>query len=958
MAAKLPEIEVPSPHNWRTTDTDEINRRRLRAQTETFQINNANPRHPIFSNFRVKSASGLTYQVEIRDVAARQFACQCVDFRINGLGTCKHVEGVLLHLQVRFKRLFAAAVARGSNRVDVLPESVGDSVRVATGGRVVPRALRAWFDEEGKLRNGHVDETIDALRQLEQSKFPELRLSQELEPWLEGRRQVIERRQLRREYELKVQSGEWPAHETKSPLFPYQREGMLHLAFTERALLADEMGLGKTIQAIAACALLHRLGKASRILVVTPASLKTEWEEQIQRFTALPYQLVFGSRAARLKAYAAAAAVDAEPAPHRPFFTIVNYEQMLADALEVNERLRPEVVVLDEAQRIKNWSTKTTQAIKRLQSRYAFVLTGTPIENRIDELYSLMGFLQPSLLGPLFRFNREYYELDERGRPVGYRNLEKLHHRIKPYMLRRRKAEVETELPERTDRNFFVTLSSEQQGEYEGHEGVVARLASIAKRRPLTQQEQDKLLRHLAMMRMVCDTNYILNPEQRACPKLAELEKILVECRENSDVKVIVFSEWERMLELVRECCRRLDLGFAWHTGSVPQKRRRAEINAFKADPECRVFLSTDSGAAGLNLQNASVVINCDLPWNPAKLEQRIARAWRKHQTRPVTVINLISEKTIEHRMLDTLANKQALADGVLDHKGNLGEIKMQSGRQAFLAKLQQLVTPRSDGAQPAQVPAQPPLPADRPLGFAAAVSQRINGALLRCEERYPGEGSHSVLYVVVDRDAGNWREQLASLHEEYFGPGRWDPLAPVRLEVIDRATDEALHRLIDAGLLARTTRASRPLWPEAQGTPVPAPLSDEDRAKASACRQQASRKIKMARLLGEGGLDEEGRMALIEAVLPLGQALAIESHLPEPAKTEDALLAPLAIRWGQVLPDLRLAVADVAVPWKSTLDALQNLCDSDRETEPTSRGFREGFLDQDAAGRSLRRAG
>src|SRR2546430_6010882 len=125
--------------------------------------------------------------------------------------------------------------------------------------------------------------------------------------WLETRRRAAERKQLRREYELKVQSGEWPPHETKVPLFPYQREGMLHLAFTERAMLADEMGLGKTIQAISACALLHRLGQAERVLVVTPASLKTEWEEQIQRFTDLSFQLVFGARSHRVKAYAAAA---------------------------------------------------------------------------------------------------------------------------------------------------------------------------------------------------------------------------------------------------------------------------------------------------------------------------------------------------------------------------------------------------------------------------------------------------------------------------------------------------------------------------------------------------------------------------------------------------------------------------------------------------------------------------
>ena len=182
---------------------------------------------------------------------------------------------------------------------------------------------------------------------------------------------------------------------------------MLHLAFTERALLADEMGLGKTIQAIAACALLKRLGRAERVLVVTPASLKGEWEEQIRQFTDLPTRLVFGGLAARREAYDAGT-----------FFTVVNYEQMIRDALEVNARFRPDVVVLDEAQRIKNWNTQTAQAVKRLKSRYAFILTGTPIENRIDELYSLMDFLEPRALGPLFRFNRDFYQFDERGPSV------------------------------------------------------------------------------------------------------------------------------------------------------------------------------------------------------------------------------------------------------------------------------------------------------------------------------------------------------------------------------------------------------------------------------------------------------------------------------------------------------------------------------------------------------------
>jgi SNF2-related domain/Helicase conserved C-terminal domain len=933
------DLQVPSPHNWRTTDQDEINRRRLRAQTEEFRITNRDPRHPIFSNFHVRSGSGLTYSVEIRDLGARQFGCDCVDFRINGLGTCKHVEAVLLYLDARVRRLYQKAARNGGGRLEVVPDTGTGSLRLLNGHQPIPAALKKWFSPQGEFKAKEPEEALQALRELGSEALPELRLSQELAPWLETRYRAAERKQLRREYELKVQSGEWPAQETKVPLFPYQREGMLHLAFTERALLADEMGLGKTIQAIAACALLHRLGKADRVLVVTPASLKTEWEEQIQRFTELPYQLVFGGRARRLKAYelagcskpsAGAAPAPAPPASNGkltwPFFTIVNYEQMLADALDVNQRLRPDVVVLDEAQRIKNWNTKTTQAIKRLSSRYAFILTGTPIENRIDELFSLMAFLEPSLLGPLFRFNREYYELDERGRPVGYRNLDKLHARIKPFMLRRRKAEVETELPARTDRNHFVPLSDEQQGEYDYHYDVVIKLAALARRRPLTQQEQEKLLRHLNMMRMVCDTNYILNPEHRACPKLAELEKILEECRENEEVKVIVFSEWERMLELVRELAGRLKLGYAWHTGSVPQKRRRAEINAFKSDPSCRLFLSTDSGAAGLNLQSASVVINCDLPWNPAKLEQRIARAWRKHQTRPVTVINLVSEHTLEQRMLETLSLKQALADGVLERKGDLKELKLTSGRQAFLARLQQLVTPGAANPGRELPELKTPLPADRPLGFAAAARQKINGALVRCEERYPNEGSHSVLYVVVERDAPQWRERLNSLHADYFGPGRWDPLAPVRLEVIDRATDEALQRLINAGLVAKTTRASRPLLLEDGAVAAPPPLSEAERAKAAGYRQQAARKLKMARLLGDGGLEEEARNALKSAVHPLGCALAIENRLPEPVSAHEALLPPLASHWKQALQPMCLLATEPLASWKPACDGLTSL--------------------------------
>ncbi|MHA3772574.1 DEAD/DEAH box helicase [Verrucomicrobiota bacterium sgz303538] len=891
---KKPEFELPPQTDWRTTDEDEINRRKLRAMEERPRIRNITPDWPVFSNFEVKSPSGMTYEVEIRSLQPAHAACTCPDFRVNGLGTCKHVEAVLSYIAATCRTEFADAQRSGSPRIDIVPDRSAQTLRLETMPRRMPRKWQGVVHADGSLV---ISDPADQLAFFESNRVAGMRISIEVAPWMELRHRAAERRILRRDYEEGVLEGRHPAHETLLPVYPYQREGMLHLAFTERALLADEMGLGKTVQAIAASALLHRLGKAKRVLVVTPASLKTEWEEQINRFTALSYQLVFGRRDERLRAYADA-----------PFFTLVNYEQMLTDALDVNARLRPDIVILDEAQRIKNWASKTAQAVKRLQSRYAFVLTGTPIENRIDELRSIIDFLDPQMLGPLFRFNRDFYVLDDRGRPQAYKNLDELQARIRPVMLRRRKQDVETELPSRTDRNLFVSLTPAQKAAYEDQEMVVARLAAIARRRPLSPAEQERLMRSLAMMRMTCDTNYILDGNDRTSPKIDEIARLFDEWLSDPQAKIIVFAEWERMLELVRDLCKRAGVGYAWHTGTVPQHRRRGEILMFKNDPRCRVFLSTDSGGVGLNLQNASVVINCDLPWNPAKLEQRIARAWRKHQTRPVTVINLIAEGTIEHRMLETLSVKMHLAQGVLDGVGDLSQVQLRTGAQAFLSRLQQILGPEAfTGIPGSSEDARVKLPADRPKAFAEEAASLLGSRLMGCEERYPAGADHSVLLVIVDSGAENWRPRLESIHEKLFGNGNGDPLAPVHLEVVDRATAEALERLRALGLVDTKIRATRHLHPESEIQP--ALLTQEQIERVRELRAQAGRKLKMARLLNGGGFLDEAREPLLGAIETLGRALAIEQRLPEPDSVRAAVDGPIATRHKALAASLSVIV-------------------------------------------------
>jgi superfamily II DNA or RNA helicase len=871
---------APQLQGWRTTDEEEIERRRARAASEPIEIAALEPEHPVFGTFRAGSGAGGGYEVEIRSLEGRDNSCGCPDYRVNGLGTCKHVEAVLA--RVRKKR----AARQPNPRAEVFLRRTGGQpeVRVewpagASARSAVRTLLAPFFAVDGRLQGSPVTVLTDLARRLAAApaRFRrQVRLSRQLQPWVEEERRKTARQTAREQFLAEVQAGRRSLDVVKLPLYPYQQEGMLHLAFTERALLADEMGLGKTVQAIAACALLKELRGVLRVLVVSPASLKTEWEEQIARFTDLPVRLIRGPRAERLRQYSA----GPETATGDAFFYLANYEQILADGEEVVRRLAPDVIILDEAQRIKNWQSKTAQAVKRLASPYAFVLTGTPVENRIDEIYSIVQFLDPAIFGPLFRFNRDFYLLDERGRPAGYKNLDQLHRRLGPVLLRRRKAEVETQLPERTVNHFFVPMEPEQLARYEEYDRKVAQLAEEARHRPLLPEEFDQLQRWLACMRMLCDTPYILDSECRLCPKLEELDPILDEVLADPTTKVLVFSEWQRMLELVRERAEEKGVGFAWHTGSVPQDRRRAEIRRFKDDPLCRLFLSTDSGGVGLNLQAANVVINLDLPWNPARLEQRIARAWRKHQTRPVQVINLVTEDSIEQRMLGLLAGKQTLADAVVDGTGDLDTMPLPSGRAALVQRLDAILgrPPAGTAAAGAEARKTPP-PADPLEQLRDGLLELAGERLLHMEVREAPDGSQVVLAVLDRPTAADRREMEARVREHLGGPGGDTP--PV-LEIVDRAVFAALERLGAAGFLTRAGEGRElhhsPAYAPGREGPAEPAEDAERRARLARAREiflQGERRVHMAAVLAQGGFPVEALPHLREGLEQVLRGLA-----------------------------------------------------------------------------------
>lgn len=815
----------------------------------------------------------------------------CKDFSVSGLGTCKHVEGVLHGLRGAAGHAVDQVSNSGSQRIEIYLADDRDGLPTMEAPDAhIPGGLDTEIERlVASLRDEPVADTYHRLHQLKSTHPSHIRISRLLEGWMNQRHRSQQRVHRRKTVQEDIAARRLDTNVVKFPLFPYQVEGMLHLSLGERALLADDMGLGKTVQALAATELLSRLDSVSRVLVVCPASLKAEWEEQIRNATDRRCRVVFGPMHRRIEQYR-----DPE------FYSITNYEQIRSDVEHIGRHLKPDLVILDEAQRIKNWRTKTADAVKRLDSPYAFVLTGTPLENRIEEIYSIVQYLDPELLGPIFRFNRRYFVLDDRGRPDSLKNLDELHERLGQVMLRRRKSDIEDDLPERTVNNFFLPMTDVQKERYADYEYIVARLAQVARRRHLTEAEFKRLQMGLACMRMLCDTAYILDEKERASPKLEELERILDDLLADPDTKVIVFSEWVRMLSLAQDRLDDAGIEFAWHVGDVPQDKRRREIIRFREDPDCRVFLSSESGGVGLNLQVANAVINLDLPWNPARLEQRIARAWRKHQKRVVSVINLVAENTIEHRMLYLLDAKQGLSDAVLDSPTEDGRMELPSGRQAFLERLENVLG--------AQVPT-PKVPQPDPVDVSLeALKETLGDRLYAVELR---------------KDTSDQRSLLAVLRD-VVDEAAVDGSFPLPVKLINRESYETMLSMEENGLLDFSGNRIEMLFLESADERGERETSRR-RAKAAPLLDEADRRRNMASLLANGGFEfEAAKLAVSTTVLSI-RALALFSGIDT---TEDDEIPPhelcdRLIEAGELPEDLEIPAYGLCVSESEVTTAL-----------------------------------
>jgi superfamily II DNA or RNA helicase len=670
--------------------------RRLRAAKEDFKV----IRGDMFKgDHLVETHKGRQYQVTMHDPAKGLGHCSCPDFQSNRLGVCKHLLFLADHLrgQKNFARLlekerfpyvdiFWDAQAARPRVFHQQPQA-----RLAELGALLERV----FDSDGLHRSPDLADFMEHVGPLTEHK--QVRIQ-------DGLMQKLSVAVHDRELSTLEREASFPdvARALKIVPYRYQEEGVRFGLFKRATLIGDEMGLGKTMQAIALAVLKKEVFGFSRVLVVTLSSLKEQWRREIERFTHEKAVVIAGPARQRRQQYR----------QEDSLFKITNYEAVLRDVTVIS-RFKPDLIILDEAQRIKNFETKTAEAVKSLPRLHSLVLTGTPLENKLEDVYSIVQFLDPELLSPLWRFAADHFLLSrkKKGQILGYRNLDVLHQKLKPLVIRRRKEDVLDQLPDQIQNDYFLDLHEKQA---EIHAGFSSSLLPLLNKKFLTPMDMRRIQMLLLKMRQVCDSTHLIDRESNISPKLDELGSILDELVVQNGRKVVIFSEWTTMTFLIGKHLSQAGIPFVELSGKVPVAKRQCLIDEFTNNAQCKVFLSTDAGGTGLNLQAADCVINFELPWNPAKLNQRVGRVNRiGQQSSCINVINLISKRSIEERILAGIKLKSALFDGVFD--GGDSEVMFsREKRQELVNRLRELMGEEQEPIQAELMPTEE-LPDDTP---------------------------------------------------------------------------------------------------------------------------------------------------------------------------------------------------------------------------------------------------
>ncbi|MBE0639206.1 MAG: DEAD/DEAH box helicase [Bacteroidales bacterium] len=609
-----------------------IDERKKKAQQAVYTIEFADN---IFGEHLLTNERGVQYKVTLRDLTRKHGYCNCPDYRINKLGTCKHLIYTFLHLQNDPGRIPAQLPPYPFIEVFLNPfrnNKISYFFPEKLTGPVAELFYR-YFGNKNYIEDNDVERFTGFLNNTD--KFKQILLRPEV---LDKVRLTSEAASIQRLKESKKLNFSI----FKTPLLPFQKEGVEFATFNAGAILADDIELGRMTQAVATAMMKRDLFGFGKTLIICPATLKQHWKKEIEKITAEKLMIIEGSMEERRELYC--------HSDH--YFQILNYENVLSD-LDMLKSSHPDFIILDEAQRIKNYASAISVSIRSIPRRHTLVLSGSPFDSRLIELYALVMLVDADLLSPLWEFSYKYCFFDDHNKNniVGYYDLDELNLRLENVLLRREKDQVIKQLPQISNIDVPVDMHPQQIKIHLKLAGELLGLFSKKMQTPFEFQQAIQLIRQL---RMLADSTFLLDDLTNISPKIDELKSILNEKMNlrRSRKKVIIFTEWKKMLQIIARALRVSKIRHVEITDDTPARQRELILKTFEQDEDCNVLLSSHVDLNASDIRIADLMINFDAPADREAKSLRMGSLSGIMQRQgKLTIINLVAKNSIEEKI-------------------------------------------------------------------------------------------------------------------------------------------------------------------------------------------------------------------------------------------------------------------------------------------------------------------
>lgn len=648
--------------------------RKQRALIADYEIEFADN---IYGEHTLTNEQGKKYKITLRDFEHEIGYIDNIDLRTNKLGTTKHI----MWLFDKLKR--EPELMNGLETQYPFVEIYLDPLNEYKITWFYPHSMRKEVNDLIKKYFGqsHIypDKQIEKFDSFveEASQFDEIKIRPDV---IEKVQTAVENAHLNKLRECSTIDF----NQLKKHPYPFQQDGIRFATFRQGAIIADEFGLGKTLQAIGAALAKRDLLGFKKTLVVCPTSYKNDWLREITESCDASAKVAEGSSENRANIYR----------DNETFFVIAAYETIVADYEKISDYVF-DFIILDETQKIKNYQSKTTNTIKNLKKRHALALTDSPIEDKLIDLFSIVGFIDPYFLTPLWEFSYQHCLFDpiEKDKIVGYYNLSQLKNRIQTVMLRRDKQEVLKQLPNINEINVPIKMHPVQL-QYYGR--FAFNLRQLLQKKIVAQTDLRKIMHQLNNLRMVCDSTGLIDNTNYS-PKIAELKHILTEkIPFNSTTRVVIYSEWQTMLNLIATMLKKENLSFIEINKNLSNESKGKLLTRFFSGSS-HILLATDDMSKEISEQRLDYVINVEIPWNVENRNNRIGKINRIATANTCTIINLINIQTIETSILMGKFQRHEVFSEIFNSNSQVDFIDVENpGISQIIKELNEIVSTNS----------------------------------------------------------------------------------------------------------------------------------------------------------------------------------------------------------------------------------------------------------------------